>query len=169
MKNLLLKFRSNSANKQLRFTVAKVRMTKRRLMSEAGVGDKPITPEIAAYFNLMMKKQKELKVREPLRSQQANLSAQSDKSQVDSSFLQLHIDGEKTNKGRALPGYRWTQEQKLAGLFKWKLSPKAYRAESQLIKMPGVRTLTRMLKDIPVQIGLHVPILDAIKSAIRWR
>lgn len=140
-------------------------------MCEAGIGERPITPEISTCLNLVQDKHKELakhkahgfRIANPLMKSEDVLKNMM--HHIKSPLLQLHIKGEMDNKNRPLHGYRWTEEQKLAGLLKWKLSPKAYRVEAQMITMPSTRTLSRMLKDIPSEDGLNQSVLQAMKAA----
>lgn len=149
-------------------------MTKRKLMCEAGIGDKPMTPELSTCLEYMQNRLNANRLRERLSLQDENGAVRGLKSteflknvvtHVNSPFLQLQIEGDIKNSKRALPVHRWSDEHKLVNLMKWKLSPKAYRAEAQMMELPSIRTLSRMLEDIPSIVGLNESILQAIKIA----
>lgn len=86
-------------------------------------------------------------------------------AQVQSPVLQLRVEAEIQNRERKIHGRRWSEELKLAELYKYKLSPRTYRVENQLMLLPSPRTLYRMMEEIPAAIGYNETVLEAIKVA----
>lgn len=101
----------------------------------------------------------------PLKALKAGYLCKYVAAQVQSPVLQLRVEAEIKNKERNIHGRRWSEEQKLAELYKYKLSPKAYRVDNQLMILLSSRTLSRMLAEIPAAVGCNESLLEAVKVA----
>ena len=58
------------------------------------------------------------------------------------------------NAGRTLKGTRFSLEDKLFALSLYKQSPKSYRYLSTIFALPGPATLSKLLRQIPVRVGV---------------
>lgn len=157
------------------FSVATARTTKRKLMCDAGLGDKRISPEMGVFRDHIRDHKKEMEKKSKLELQYGDcVEGRTCKdrhiyrrltTEITAPVVQVLIEGEMINKEKPLHGRRWSTEQKLAGLLKWKLGPKRYRIEEQIPTIPNTRTLQRMLTKIPIDVGLNQNVLQAIKIA----
>nr|XP_022903849.1 uncharacterized protein LOC111416124 isoform X2 [Onthophagus taurus] len=68
--------------------------------------------------------------------------------------------------GKHPQGRRYTLNEKCLALILYKQSPQGYRLFSKLFAVPGRKTMTTMLQNIPLSVGINKEILNNLKDSI---
>lgn len=63
-------------------------------------------------------------------------------------------------------GRRFTLEDKLLSLVLYKQSPSAYRLWKKIFALPSKKTLTNLLRMVPMQSGINPHILNSLKTSV---
>lgn len=147
-------------------------MTKKKRLEQMGISGERVSPRKKIMLNHFQKQEQEFlrKINKLQSEKDALEKLRSDKEyssimdDIESLTLRQLINLTKRNKGRKPTGRRWTKEEKLTALAIFKRGPRAYRYLSYLIMLPSVRTIQELLRSIPLEPGLSLPILRHLKK-----
>ncbi|XP_041982493.1 uncharacterized protein LOC121735658 [Aricia agestis] len=83
---------------------------------------------------------------------------------LDSDILKSIVENAVKNYKKAPHGKRWQPQNKTYALSIFKRSPKAYRYLQKMLPLPSTRSLQRLLKEIPMEPGIHSKIIQILKE-----